>query len=349
MYKTAYKITIKEALKSFGVTIIFNTLIALTLYFLVLDHANLVSIFVVSQFIGISICSFVLFGMHVGVEKGKKGLLAGIMIGLFAGIGAGSYFSWLYLSAKQGISISYFFRDVLSYMVAFGVICGIPIIYFFSSSSKIQASERAVQAEKIKRLTLEKESGQISLKLLQAQIEPHFLFNTLSNVLSLLDSDIEKGKSMLFDLNEYLRISLSRTRTPMITLSQELDLVKHYLNIYKVRMGKRLEYTINDRTQSEDIYFPPLILQPLVENAIKHGLEPTINGGKITIDCLASKEDLKIKVSDTGRGLNKEATQGGIGIDNINRRLKTIYGDAADLTLSPNIPDGLNATIKVPL
>lgn len=129
---------------------------------------------------------------------------------------------------------------------------------------------------------MEKEAAMTSLRLLQAQIEPHFLFNTLSNVISLFDIDIEKARQMLININEYLRICLQRTRQEMITLTEELDLVRQYLEIFKIRMGKRLNYEINDRTSIVDLPFPPLIIQPLVENSIKYGLEPQLDGGTIT-------------------------------------------------------------------
>ncbi len=117
---------------------------------------------------------------------------------------------------------------------------GIPITYFFSARERQLASEQQIREEKIRRLKMEKESAMTSLRLLQAQIEPHFLFNTLSNVISLMVSDVDRARQMLMDLNEYLRISLDRTRQEMVTLSRELDLVRRYLNIFKIRMGSRL-------------------------------------------------------------------------------------------------------------
>ena len=185
------------------------------------------------------------------------------------------------------------------------------------------------------------------MRLLQAQIEPHFLFNTLSNVISLLDIDVGKAKQMLIDVNAYLRISLQRTRQEMITLSQELDLVRHYLDIYKIRMGKRLSYTINDETGQPDLSFPPLIVQPLVENAIKYGLEPKVDGGEIVIRSRIEGQMLTIVIADDGCGLDDSTSQAGIGIDNVSQRLESIYGSKADLLLVPNQPEGLKCIIKV--
>ena len=341
------KCDIKELVRSFALTAVFNSVISLALYFLVLKQDRFLDVFAISQLIGLSICACVHIGMYLGARLGVKAMWGGISVGLFAGIGFGSLLSWYFLSFFQGISLSYYYQNVFKYAAAFGVIFGIPIIYFFSSWSRIQESEKAVQKEKIKRLTLEKEASRISLKLLQAQIEPHFLFNTLSNILTLLDTDVDKGKAMLMDLNEYLRVSLQRTRTPMVTLAQEFEMLRRYLNIYKVRMGERLTFSIPESPYGDDISFPPMIIQPLVENAIRHGLEPKIDGGHISIHYEQKEGVLEITIADTGQGLGPASTRGGVGIDNVNQRLKSIYGEASGVTLSPNLPNGLQAVIRV--
>jgi len=124
----------------------------------------------------------------------------------------------------------------------------------------------------------------------------------------------------------------------MVTLSQELDLVRQYLDIFKIRMGKRLAYEIKDKTGRHDLLFPLLIVQPLVKNAIKYGLEPKVEGGKITIDCRIEEDVLSIEICDTGNGLDENANQAGIGINNISQRLESIYGTKAGLTLTQNHP-----------
>ena len=169
-------------------------------------------------------------------------------------------------------------------MLFIGILFGTMITYFFFSRERLSQTEAQLQEEQIKSLTLEKNTLETRLRLLQAQIEPHFLFNTLSNILSLLESEPAKGKAMLEDLTRYLRSSLSRTRERMTTLGQELDLVRAYLDIYKVRMGERLRYTIEVTGDAQaDLPFPPMLVQPLVENALKHGIEPKIEGGEILI------------------------------------------------------------------
>jgi len=287
---------------------------------------------------GLSICFFVYTGIFISEKKLKKWMGGCIAAGMIIGIIVGGLLSWGYISFFQEFSAGYYYKQVFLKIAVFGIVFGIPIIYFFTAREKLIESENQIQNEKINRLSIEKEAAMTTLRLLQAQIEPHFLFNTLSNVISLFDIDVDKAKQMLIDVNEYLRISLTRTRQEMVTLSQELDLVRQYLDIFKIRMGKRLAYEIKDKTGRHDLLFPLLIVQPLVKNAIKYGLEPKVEGGKITIDCRIEEDVLSIEICDTGNGLDENANQAGIGINNISQRLESIYGTKAGLTLTQNHP-----------
>ncbi len=339
----------KETLKTILITAIFDTLIAAVIYNMVLTEQNFFDVFVISQCMGLSICFCITAGTGSDMTLKTKRSAAGIMGGLAAGIFLGSVLAFGYLFLVYRINPGYFFKNAFSYVFIFGLVFGVPIIYFFSSRERIIESEKLVAQEKIKRLTIEKEAAMTSLRLLQAQIEPHFLFNTLSNIISLFDINVEKARQMLADLNEYLRISLQRTRQEMITLSEELDLVRQYLDIFKIRMGERLTYEIRDRTGIPDLPFVPLIIQPLVENSIKYGIEPKTAGGKITIDCFIEENMLEIHIKDTGRGLDEDANQAGIGINNVSRRLEYIYGEKAGLSLTENHPSGISARIRIPL
>lgn len=332
-----------------AITAVLDTGIALVLHFIVIYDSSFLEAFAISQFTGLSICSFVHLGLFISDRKLDGWMGPCIAAGLIAGIIVGGILSWSFLYLLHGEAFPHYYRRVFSHIAVFGVVFGVPIIYFFMAREKLAESEKKIQDEKIKRLTMENEAAMTSLRLLQAQIEPHFLFNTLSNVIMLFDIDIKKAKKMLIDVNEYLRISLDRTRQEMITLSQELDLVRQYLDIFRIRMGKRLSFKIEDRTGLDEFLFPPLIIQPLVENAIKYGLEPKVDGGRITIECRCEDSMVVIEISDTGCGLEKNGGKGGIGIDNVSRRLTSIYGQNASLSLTPNRPCGLKAVIKVPI
>ena len=148
------------------------------------------------------------------------------------------------------------------------------LLYFLVTRSRVIHVSHALQAARIKNLAHEKHMAETRLHLLQAQIEPHFLFNTLSHVLSLVDTDPAQGKKMLARLTRYLRSSLKRSREHDATLRQEIELIRDYLGIFKVRMSERLSYRIDVPEDCLEQRFMPMLLQPLVENAIQHGLEP---------------------------------------------------------------------------
>jgi sensor histidine kinase YesM len=152
---------------------------------------------------------------------------------------------------------------------------------------------------------------------------------------------------MLDDLIRYLRASLSRTREKATTLAQEMELVRAYMNIYKVRMGDRLRYRIEIPDQLKDRPFPPMLIQPLVENAIRHGLEPKIDGGEISILAQEKEDILRLAVSDTGVGFDEKSVSG-IGLSNIRERLQTLFEGRGRLVLEENAPSGLKAILEVP-
>jgi LytS/YehU family sensor histidine kinase len=232
-------------------------------------------------------------------------------------------------------------------LIGLWLVLVVVIGYFFYSKKHLKISKEIIQQERINRLSIEKEALEANLKLLQAQIEPHFLFNTLSNVLSLIDTDPARGKSMLDDLIQYLRTSLSRTLPVATTLDQEMNIIKTYLNIQKARMGERLRFTIELPDALRQHPFPPMLLQPLVENAVKHGLEPSIEGGEITIKVVEENSLIRIEIQDTGNGFSSYDTAG-VGITNVRERIRLLYGDKGCLILEANEPHGVKAIIKVP-
>jgi sensor histidine kinase YesM len=224
---------------------------------------------------------------------------------------------------------------------------GSVISYFFFSRERISQTEILVQEERIKRLAKEKEMAETNLKFLQAQIEPHFLFNTLSNILSLLDADLEKGKSMLTDFIHYLRMALPKTRGETTTIGQEIEMIESYLSIFKVRMGERLRYRVEIQDQIKDVPFPPMLIQPLVENAIKHGLEPKIEGGKLFIRGEKRGNIIRVEITDTGMGFSEDGDRG-VGLSNVRERIQSLYADKGRLILKENRPFGVKAVIEIP-
>jgi sensor histidine kinase YesM len=300
--------------------------------------------FFFSQSIGLSCCACVLAALHF--FPGDKPILqaARVAVALVLGSLGGSFLG----ATASGIGATALFeKHGLFQLLILGVMFGSIITYFFSSREQIAASREQLQEEKIKRLTSEKKAAEANLKQLQAQIEPHFLFNTLSNVLNLLDTDVDKGKSMLVDFTRYLRTSLVRTRGRRTTLGQELDMIRAYLNIYKVRMEDRLRFTLELPDHLKDIAFPPMLLQPLVENAIKHGLEPKVEGGEIRVEAEDENGLLRLAVVDTGMGIQGDY-HSGLGLTNVRERLESLYDRRARFILEENQPCGVRAILEVP-
>jgi hypothetical protein len=185
------------------------------------------------------------------------------------------------------------------------------------------------------------------LSALQAQVEPHFLYNTLASVQALTEVDPQRANEMTGHLIQYLRNALPKMRESVSTVGQEVELVRAYLNILQMRMGKRLTFAIEVPPELNDLALPPLMLPSLVENAIKHGLEPQREGGEVRISAELVGETLRVVVADTGRGFG-ETVGAGVGLANIRERLAAMYGDRARLTLDAREPRGVVATIELP-
>jgi LytS/YehU family sensor histidine kinase len=179
-------------------------------------------------------------------------------------------------------------------------------------------------------------------------VEPHFLYNTLASAQYLTRSDAPSADRMLGHLIEYLRHSLPRTDRALSTLGEELERSRAYLEILKIRMGPRLNLQLDVPDELLATPLPPMMLQTLVENAIKHGLEPQPGEGTVWIFARRNGASVAVTVADDGRGFDPQASGGGIGLKNVRERLQLIYGAAASLVIAANFPRGVAATIGVP-
>lgn len=198
------------------------------------------------------------------------------------------------------------------------------------------------------RTATEKELAVAKLSLLHAQVEPHFLYNTLASAQYLTRHDPPRADEMLGHLIEFLRRSLPRTEDALSTLGDELERSRAYLEILKLRMGQRLQTQIDVPEELRAMPLPPMILQTLAENAIKHGLEPKPGGGTVWIRARAVEAGVAITVADDGMGLNTLNSGSGIGLSNVRERLRLVYGERAQLSIVANFPSGVAATIVVP-
>jgi hypothetical protein len=196
---------------------------------------------------------------------------------------------------------------------------------------------------------LKRQLAEAQLKTMQAQVEPHFLFNTLASVDYLIETDPARASSMQKHLIQYLRAALPQMREGSSSLGKELALCRSYLEILKVRMEDRLQFAIAVPQGLASAQFPPMMLQSLVENAIKHGLEPKSEGGTLTLSADIADGKLRVTVADTGLGFGAADTAGtGLGLTNVRERLAALYGSSARLSLQANTPGGTLATIEVP-
>ncbi len=237
--------------------------------------------------------------------------------------------------------------DVALIATATALIFGTLAVWHFHDEDRRIVAEAEVRAERLARTEQEALATHAELARLQAQIEPHFLFNTLSNVVSLIDTDAAAARSMLLDLTALLRTSLARSRRTDVSLAEELELLRAYLGIMAIRMGERLRWKIDADDDILAAHLPPLLVQPLVENAIRHGLEPRTEGGSLVIRCRRTGTAMLIEVEDSGRGFGAAGAEG-VGLTNVRERLQSCYGDKAALTLESNATGGVTARLDLP-
>jgi sensor histidine kinase YesM len=206
----------------------------------------------------------------------------------------------------------------------------------------------ATQAREGQRLeAAERAASEANLRALQAQIEPHFLFNTLANVDGLIHADPDKAKHMLEQFIVYLRSTLAETRETETTLAREFELMKTYLAVLQIRMGERLNAEFDLPQNCRQLKLPPMLLQPLVENAIKHGLEPKVEGGSIAIQARLEGEVIKLVVCDTGIGFSG-ATSSGLGLSNVRERVQKLFNGKGSVMIEENRPQGTRVTLTIP-
>ena len=318
-----------------------------------LDH--LVPMLLISNLIGGmvhvgSILSNRLFGGWPRRAKGVRRLafsVALMMFSVFFGIGAGN----MILTG----------RDPLILLADRGMLTGSLVIAvaiaLFMYSVRVAADRRVARATEEARqkefiASSARMLAEARLRALQAQIEPHFLYNTLANVVSLIGADPAQAQHMLERFIDYLRASLSASRSEEATLGSEARLIAAYLDVLAVRMGERLRYRIDVPDELLQVVIAPMLLQPVVENAIAHGLEPKVEGGEIVVTARVDGHYLRLQISDTGAGLSEAAPVkpgGGVGLSNLRERLRSLYAGAARVELLENQPCGMTVRLMLPL
>ena len=266
-----------------------------------------------------------------------------IVIGTLLGYSAGNALAnWITGFNEPGILDSSFRRG-LSIMVI-SLIPGIAMTLYFLNRGRLAAAEARVQAA-------QRQAAETQLRLLESQLEPHMLFNTLANLRVLIGMDPARAQAMLDQLISFLRATLSASRSSSHhSLQDEFARLADYLALMQVRMGERLRPLLDLPPELAALKIPPLLLQPLVENAIKHGLEPNINGGELRISARLEAGQLLLEVADSGVGLASAPAVDGthFGLQQIRERIATRYGSAARLDLQPGTAGGCVATLYLP-
>ena len=247
----------------------------------------------------------------------------------------------------------YFWREQLR-LVGFGIICfnGIlfgPWMAFIAMVRQRDELAREQQLSfQLEKSELERQALDARMRLLQAQVQPHFLFNTLANVRALVNTGSPRASEVLDSLIAYLRAAVPRLDEPDATLGQELQLVKAYLELMHMRMPDRLQYSLHADEGTSDLRCPPMALLTLVENAVRHGIDPGEEGGRIEVSVALREGRCSARVIDTGVGLQHAGEGLGTGLSTLRERLQLAFGGEARLSLTGLVPHGVCAEIDFP-
>lgn len=297
--------------------------IGTTIYFLVgvtavLDTANvwkrsllLSGIFIIGGWIG----TMLAFGVLVALA--------------LAAPGWPSYFAWLKMSTF------------------FALLFGALVTGYFLLRHRLQENAAKLAEKELNEQRLQQLKIKAELEALRAKVNPHFLFNTLNSIASLIPVDPGKAETMVQKLAHLFRFTLEASHHEMMQLADELQVIREYLAIEKIRLGERLSYEITMDEALAKMMIPGLLLQPLVENSVRHGIAPTKSGGHISLACRANGKFCHIEINDTGKGFNGVATAEHFGLGSVRERLKLSYGENFKFQIKTE--QGVQILLQLPL
>ena len=265
-----------------------------------------------------------------------------IFLSLFLGIELSLFLSRLLLPIQM-FSVS---ESVQNFLMITNIILIFIVVFlgFIYKKLKTDIENEMKENERLEKLKLKSE-----LAALQSKINPHFLFNTLNTILDLVYDYPEKVEEMILNLSTIYRKILYSSENEYYTLEQEIDLVKKYLDIEKVRLGNRMEYEIICNSELKNVEIPPLCIEPIVENSIIHGISPKKGNGKIQIVMETEDKKIKISVIDDGVGIESKDFKLGFGVRSVKERLKILYGEETKLEIKQNEKNGVTVEIEFPL
>jgi sensor histidine kinase YesM len=341
---------LKAALPVIGAAAAFWALASTLLYFLVPGLETYPRLLVFHECVGLTMMACVLVLLRTRRFDRLRPALRWLLIGLAAiptGYFVGHQFAFLALGEPMRM-VGH--QQISLIPILFTVLVGGIALHYFATRETL-AKEATARSE-AQRLAVEAQ-----LRLLRAQLDPHMLFNSLANVRSLVREDVDRAERMIDQLIVYLRSALAASQTESVALSREFAQLRAYLDIMALRMGPRLSYRLELPAALERTEVPPMLLQPLVENAIKHGLEPKVGHGSIEVVARAMPAGIEISVSDSGLGLPPDEDDApsarpantSYGLQHVRDRLRVLYGPAATLGLERRDPTGVCAVVFIPV
>jgi Histidine kinase len=317
-----------KLLKHLGLALVFNTMLALAITGF--GHQSFANNLLYSQLIGLLIWALIDVGrfyLHPNGWPSTPAMVVLVAVATVGGYLGGSAIGNLINGFSALHGWSEFPKMMVGYFLL-SLVAGTVITYYFVSLEKLHRA-------KLEREEALRQASQAQLALLQSQLEPHMLFNTLANLRALISTDPLRATHMLDRLNDYLRSTLSASRVlergQDHSLTAEFDRLRDYLELMAIRMGPRLQYQLNLPSYLAATPVPPLLLQSLVENAIVHGLEPQVAGGSVHISAQLDAGVLILQVADTGAGSPHELSPEGFGITQVRERIATRYGTLATI------------------
>ncbi len=339
-------------------TVVFNTAIAVVLTLIAWAFVRLADPlktlmwnFVIAQSIGLTVHALYEAGGYLLGRERIEAFSTRSRVLFFAGIPiVGCLIGYWIGLTLLGVDVGRIVQGAPRVVVA---IVTVSIVFstfwyrYIAGKTRLARAEAENERERAKAVELQRQALDAQLRSLQAQIEPHFLFNTLANVVSLIDTAPDKARLMLERMIELLRASLAASRSERTTLGQETALIAAYLDILRIRMGERLSYSIDVPAELLNVSIPPLSLQPLVENSIKHGLEPKLEGGSVRLSARATDGALQLDVEDDGLGFSPRAGSG-VGLTNLRERMTSLYGAKARLVVE-ELARGTRVRMTIPL
>ena len=341
--------TLKGALRAIAIAAVFWALAATLLYLLSPGLDTWPRLLVFHECVGMTMVACVLLLRRTRAFTRFKPMARWFFTGVVAiptGFIVGHQLAFLLLGEPLRM-VGYMSVSLIP--VLFTLLVGGVGLHYYATREQL-AKEAAARSE-AQRLAVDSQ-----LRLLRAQLEPHMLFNTLANLRSLVREDVDRAESMIDQLIVYLRSALAASQTESVALSREFAQLRAYLDIMALRMGPRLSFRLDLPVELEATQVPPMLLQPLVENAIKHGLEPKVGPGGIEVVARATAAGIEIRIDDSGLGLPEEdehepsarPASTSYGLRHVRDRLEAIYGPAARLSLERRHPTGVSALVFIP-